>query len=83
MLYINGYHANYSMDNFKTGISVRHGFVIRISFSMPFTSLYSLISKLLTLPKVSKVFSLFLNAKSNGDEWIFSEFIILGLYLLR
>ena len=44
--------------------------------------MYSLISKVITLPKASKVFSLFLNAKSNGDEWI-SEFIILGLYLLR
>ena len=31
-------------------------------------NLYSLISKVITLPKVSKVFSLFLNAKSNGDE---------------
>ena len=41
--------------------------------------MYSLISKVIILPKVSKVFSLFLNAKSKGDEWIFSEVVILGL----
>ena len=38
--------------------------------------------QVITLPKVLKVFSLFLNAKSNGDEWIFLSLLSLGYIYL-
>ena len=40
--------------------------------------LHSLISKVVTLPKISKVFFFFLNAKSNGDGWNFLSLLSLG-----
>ena len=53
-------------------------FLILTRARLTFSLTYSLVSKVITLPKVSKVFSLFLNAKCNGDEWLFLSLLSLG-----